>query len=64
MRRAARETHAGGNKIMLVGNGDSTDISSHLRIDYSKSGSLRARAFNDLADLTYFPSRGRAEAGS
>jgi D-sedoheptulose 7-phosphate isomerase len=52
MRRAARETHAGGNKIMFVGNGGSAGISSHLAIDYSKNGGLRATAFNDLAELT------------
>jgi hypothetical protein len=53
MRRAARETRAGANKIMFVGNGGSAGISSHLGIDYSKSGGLRARALNDPADLTY-----------
>ena len=52
MPRSARETRAGGNKIMFVGNGGSAGISSHLGIDYSKSGGLRARAFNDLTDLT------------
>jgi D-sedoheptulose 7-phosphate isomerase len=52
MRRAARETHAGGNKIMFVGNGGSAGISSHLAIDYSKNGGLRAMAFNDPAALT------------
>jgi D-sedoheptulose 7-phosphate isomerase len=52
MRQAARETHAGGNKIMFVGNGGSAGISSHLAIDYSKNGGLRATAFNDPAALT------------
>ena len=52
MRRAARETHAVGNKIMFVGNGGSAGISSHLAIDYSKNGGLRATAFNDPAALT------------
>jgi D-sedoheptulose 7-phosphate isomerase len=52
MRRAAVETHARGNKIMFVGNGGSAGISSHLAIDYSKNGGLRATAFNDPAALT------------
>jgi D-sedoheptulose 7-phosphate isomerase len=52
MRQAARETHTGGNKIMFVDNGGSAGISSHLAIDYSKNGGLRATAFNDPAALT------------
>jgi D-sedoheptulose 7-phosphate isomerase len=52
MRRAAAETHARGNKIMFVGNGGSAGISSHMAIDYSKNGGLRATAFNDPAALT------------
>jgi D-sedoheptulose 7-phosphate isomerase len=52
MRRAARETHARGNKIIFLGNGGSAGISSHLAIDYSKNGGLRATAFNDPAALT------------
>jgi D-sedoheptulose 7-phosphate isomerase len=52
MRRATAETHARGNKIMFVGNGGSAGISSHLAIDYSKNGGLRATAFNDPAALT------------
>jgi D-sedoheptulose 7-phosphate isomerase len=52
MRNAARETHRAGNKIMFVGNGGSAGIASHLAIDYSKNGCLRAMAFNDAAALT------------
>jgi D-sedoheptulose 7-phosphate isomerase len=52
LRRAAAETHARGNKIMFVGNGGSAGISSHMAIDYSKNGGLRATAFNDPAALT------------
>lgn len=52
VRTAARETHAGGNKIMFVGNGGSAGIASHLAIDYSKNGQMRAMAFNDAAALT------------
>jgi D-sedoheptulose 7-phosphate isomerase len=52
MRRTATETHVRGNKIMFVGNGGSAGISSHMAIDYSKNGGLRATAFNDPAALT------------
>jgi D-sedoheptulose 7-phosphate isomerase len=52
MRCAAAETHTRGNKLMFVGNGGSAGISSHLAIDYSKNGGLRATAFNDPAALT------------
>ncbi len=48
----ARAVHAGGNKLMFIGNGGSAGIASHLAIDYSKNGSLRALAFNDSAALT------------
>lgn len=48
----ARATHAAGNKLMFVGNGGSAAIASHMAIDYSKNGGLRALAFNDGASLT------------
>lgn len=49
---AARATHAAGNKIMFVGNGGSASIASHMAIDYTKNGGLRALALNDAAALT------------
>jgi D-sedoheptulose 7-phosphate isomerase len=48
----ARDTHASGNKIMFVGNGGSAGITSHMAIDFSKCGGVRAIAFNDPASLT------------
>jgi D-sedoheptulose 7-phosphate isomerase len=42
----------GDNKIMFVGNGGSASIASHMAIDFSKNGGLRALAFNDSAALT------------
>jgi D-sedoheptulose 7-phosphate isomerase len=51
-RRAAHETHDAGNKIMFVGNGGSAGIASHLAIDFSKNGGLRAMTFNDPSALT------------
>ena len=53
MRKAVRETHGRGNKIMFIGNGGSAGIASHLAIDYAKNGGLRATAFNDAAALTW-----------
>lgn len=47
-----RETHKSGNKTMLIGNGGSAAIASHIAIDYSKNGGWRAMAFNDSAALT------------
>jgi len=50
--RTARQSHQAGNKIMFVGNGGSAAICSHLAIDFSKNGHLRAIAFNDPSALT------------
>src|SRR5687768_8362510 len=49
---AARNACAAGNKIMFIGNGGSAAIASHMAIDFSKNGGLRATAFNDPATLT------------
>lgn len=51
-RQAAHDAHDGGNKIIFIGNGGSAGISSHLAIDFSKNGGLRALAFNDASALT------------
>ncbi len=37
---------------MIVGNGGSASIASHMAIDYSKNGGIPAIAFNDPAGLT------------
>ena len=52
VRKAAHEAHNAGNKIIFIGNGGSAGIASHLAIDFSKNGGLRALAFNDAAALT------------
>lgn len=52
VRRAAHRAHDGGNKMIFVGNGGSAGIASHLAIDFSKNGNLRAMAFNDPSALT------------
>jgi D-sedoheptulose 7-phosphate isomerase len=45
-------SNAAGGKVMFVGNGGSATIASHMGIDFSKNGKLRATAFNDAAYLT------------
>jgi D-sedoheptulose 7-phosphate isomerase len=52
LRTASHDAHDAGNKIIFVGNGGSSGIASHLAIDFSKNGGLRALAFNDAAALT------------
>lgn len=47
-----RAAHQSGGKLMFIGNGGSAGIASHMAIDYSKNGNLRAMAFNDGAALT------------
>lgn len=48
----ARAAHAAGGKLIFIGNGGSAAIASHMAIDYSKNGGMRALAFNDASFLT------------
>ena len=41
-----------GNKIILIGNGGSASIASHIAIDFLKNASIPAEAFNDASLLT------------
>ena len=52
VRDEAHAAHDRGNKIIFIGNGGSAGIASHLAIDFSKNGGLRAMAFNDASALT------------
>ncbi len=47
-----RQAHERGNRILLVGNGGSAGICSHLATDLSKNGGMRALALNDSSVLT------------
>jgi D-sedoheptulose 7-phosphate isomerase len=47
-----RETDAAKGKLMFVGNGGSASIASHMAIDFSKNGRIKALAFNDPMFLT------------
>ncbi|MDQ2105849.1 SIS domain-containing protein [Azospirillum isscasi] len=48
----ARQAHARSNTLFFIGNGGSAAIASHMAIDYSKNGGMRALALNDGAALT------------
>ena len=41
-----------GRKIILIGNGASAAIASHIATDFWKNGGIRAIAFNDASGLT------------
>jgi D-sedoheptulose 7-phosphate isomerase len=47
-----RSVDATGGKLMFIGNGGSASIASHMAIDFSKNGHVRALAFNDPMVLT------------
>jgi D-sedoheptulose 7-phosphate isomerase len=44
--------HETGNKVMFIGNGGSMGIATHMAVDFSKNGGMRATAFGDGAMLT------------
>lgn len=48
----ARAAHSTGRKLIFIGNGGSAAIASHMAVDYSKNGGMRALAFNDASFLT------------
>ena len=52
VRHQAHAAHDAGNKIIFIGNGGSAALASHLAIDFSKNGRLRALTFNDASALT------------
>jgi phosphoheptose isomerase len=54
--RAAREiwrqTRAAGGRVVLIGNGGSAAIASHLASDLSKAGGVPALCFSDASHIT------------
>jgi D-sedoheptulose 7-phosphate isomerase len=46
------ESHDNGGKVMFIGNGGSMGIATHMAVDFSKNGGIRAMAFGDNAVLT------------
>jgi len=47
-----KESRRNRKKVMLIGNGGSAAIASHMAQDFSKAAGLRAVAFNDASLLT------------
>lgn len=52
MLNAFRTAHERGYKVILVGNGGSSAICSHVAIDLSKNAGIRAISLNDFPTLT------------
>lgn len=52
MVEAVRGIAGTDGKVMVVGNGGSAAIASHMATDYSKNGGIRTQAFSDPALLT------------
>ena len=42
------------NKVILVGNGGSASIASHLAIDFTKAANIRSISFNEASLITCF----------
>lgn len=47
-----KRAHKAGAKVIFIGNGGSAAIASHVAVDYTKNGGIRAIAFNDAPTLT------------
>lgn len=50
--KMAETAAAAGGTVFFIGNGGSAGIASHMAIDFTKNGGIRALAFNDGAYLT------------
>jgi len=46
------EVQNNNKKIMIIGNGGSAGVASHLSVDFWKNGNIRSVAFNDSSLLT------------
>jgi D-sedoheptulose 7-phosphate isomerase len=52
--RLIKETHNNGGKVIVVGNGGSAAIASHVSIDLTKAANIRSINFNEASLLTCF----------
>ena len=52
VRSLAKLSHSNGNRVIFIGNGGSSAIASHMAVDFTKNGGIRAIAFNDAPTLT------------
>ena len=48
------DTHVSGKKIILVGNGGSAAMASHVAVDLTKAAGIRAINFNEADLITCF----------
>ena len=48
------ETHQSGKKIIVVGNGGSAAMASHVAVDFTKAAGMRAINFNEADLITCF----------
>ena len=48
------KTHQAGKKIIIVGNGGSASMASHVAVDFTKTAEIRAVNFNEANLLTCF----------
>lgn len=49
-----QSAQAAGKKLMFAGNGASASIASHLAVDFTKQGGVRAMCFNEANLITAF----------
>ncbi|WP_068740504.1 SIS domain-containing protein, partial [Oleiphilus sp. HI0117] len=49
-----QSTHTSGGKLLIVGNGGSAAMASHLTVDFLKSAGVRAMNFNEADLITCF----------
>lgn len=49
-----KDAQASGKKLMFAGNGASASIASHLTVDFTKQGGVRAVCFNEANLITAF----------
>ena len=54
LRDLLKETHEGGNKTIIAGNGGSAAISSHCAVDLTKNAGVRCINFNEADLITCF----------
>jgi D-sedoheptulose 7-phosphate isomerase len=52
VRREFERCHKRGGRVWFLGNGGSAGIASHLAVDFTKNGGIRASAMNDAPTLT------------
>jgi D-sedoheptulose 7-phosphate isomerase len=52
VRRLAKTAHRKNHRVIFIGNGGSSAIASHMAVDWTKNGGIRAIAFNDAPTLT------------